>query len=475
MGGAKEAKALLRRSKGTLDMTEGSIWRLLLAFAFPMMLGNIFQQLYNTVDSYVVGNFVSKEALAAVGSAGPIISTLIGLFSGLASGAGIVVSQYFGAKQEDMVRKTVETAVVMTLFMCVLFTALGILGAPMMLRFMGTPEGIVWDYSRSYLTIYFAGATGLMLYNIGAGILRAVGNTRAPLIALVISALTNVTLDLLFVVKLKMEVRGVAWATVIAEAVSTVYVFTVLMTAKGPHRLRLFRMRFYKNVFLRIFRIGIPSAVQMAITSFSNTFVQSYVYAYGAECMAGYTIYAKVDSFAMVPFVCLNAAHATFAGQNMGAGKTERLYQGLKVARIMNFIVVTPIVALVVLFRSQLASVFNSDPTVIHYAGIFLLCITPGYLVGAFNDPLVGLMQGCGQTRAPMLTGLGSFVVFRQIYLAVFTRLTSSFIVIGIAYPLGWAVRAVSIFLYHKLSHWERKYMHLELTETSAKPKRAEG
>ena len=404
----------MHRSKGTLDMTEGTIWKLLVAFAFPMMLGNIFQQLYNTVDSYVVGNYVSKQALAAVGSAGPIISTLIGLFSGLSSGAGIVVSQYYGAKHEEMVRKTVETAVIMTLAMCVLFTVIGILGTPLMLRFMGTPED-VWDDSKAYLTIYFAGATGLMLYNIGAGILRAVGNTRIPLISLVISAVTNVVLDLLFVVKFKMGVKGVAWATIIAEAVSAVFVIIVLMTAKGPHRLRIFHMHFYRNVFHRIFQIGIPSAVQMAITSFSNTFVQSYVYAYGSECMAGYTIYAKVDSFAMLPLGCLNMAYATFAGQNMGAGKTDRLYKGLKTARIMNYIVVTPLVALVILFRKQLAGFFTGDEDVIYYGSIFLMCITPGYLVGSFNDPLVSLMQGCGQTRAPMLTGLGSFVVFRQI------------------------------------------------------------
>lgn len=461
MGTREEANAL-HRSKGTLDMTEGSIWKLLVSFAFPMLLGNIFQQLYNTVDSYVVGNFVSKEALAAVGSAGPIISTLIGLFAGLANGAGIVVSQYYGAKQAEMVRKTVETAVLMTLVMCVIFTVAGILGAPMMLRFMGTPED-VWDDSKAYLTIYFAGASGLMLYNIGSGILRAVGNTRIPLISLVISAVTNVVLDLLFVVKFKMGVAGVAWATIIAEAVSAVFVLSVLVTAKGPHRLRIFHMHFYRNVFQRIFQIGIPSAVQMAITSFSNTFVQSYVYAYGAECMAGYTIYAKVDTFAMLPFVCLNAAYATFAGQNLGAGKKDRLYAGLKTARIMNYAVVTPTVVLVILLRAQLAGFFNSDPNVIYYGGIFLMCITPGYLVGAFNDPLVSLMQGCGETRAPMLTGLGAFVVFRQIYLAVLTRLTPSFLVIGFAYPIGWLVRALSIYIFHRTSHWEEKYMNLDL------------
>ena len=456
-------------------MTDGTIWKLLVSFAFPLLLGNIFQQLYNTVDSFVVGNYVSKQALAAVGSVGNIINTLIGFFSGLASGAGIVVSQYFGAKDHDMLRKAVQTAIIMTLVMCVVFTVLGIVTIPMMLRFMKTPAD-VWEDAKTYLTIFFLGASGLMLYNIGAGILQAVGNTKIPLISLIISAVTNVMLDLTFVIRFKMGVAGVAWATIIAEAVSASFVMTVLIRTKGPHRLIIRGMRFYPNVFRRIFQIGIPSAIQMAVTAFSNVFVQSYINAFEADCMAGYTIYGKIDAFAMLPMNCIQAATTTFAGQNVGAGKNDRVKKCILVSTLMNTITVLGMAIPVMIFRRELTSFFNSDPGVVYYGSIFLLCITPAYLLGVYGNPLNAVLRGSGDTKMPMVIMLSSYVAFRQIYLFICTRLTDSFLIIALAYPAGWLVCNALTTVYFHCSNWEKRcFMVHPDVKTVGEPRRLSG
>ena len=446
------------RSKGSLDMTRGSIWKLLISFTIPLLLGNMFQQLYSTVDSYVVGNYVSSQALAAVGSTGHITGALIGFYSGLAGGAGIVVSQYFGAKDREMVSKTVHTAIVMTLMMCVVITALGVLLTPGMLRLMKTP-GDVWDDALDYLTITFYGTTALLIYNIGAGILQAVGNTRTPLIALIISAVTNVVLDLLFVIYFNMGVRGVAWATVIAQAVSGVFVMTVLMRTDGPHRVELRKMKFHGKIFLKVFGVGIPSAVQMSITSFSNMFVQSYINAFGSACMAGYTIYGKIDSFAFLPMSCLAVACATFAGQNIGAGQNDRVMEGMKTSQKLSFLCTGLVLVPVLLFRAQLTAFFNADPEVIRYGGIWIMTISPFYLCGCVTNPMTSVLRGAGETTAPMITMLGSFVVFRQIYLFVLTRITDSFLVMAFAYPAGWVVNfAATLFVFYK-TKWKEKWL----------------
>lgn len=444
------------RKKGSLDMTSGTIWKLLVSFTIPLLLGNVFQQLYSTVDSYVVGNFVSSQALAAVGSTGHITGALIGFYSGLAGGAGIVVSQYFGAKDRDMVSKTVHTAIIMTLMMCAVITVLGVALTPGMLRMMKTPAD-VWDDALAYLTITFYGTTALLIYNIGAGILQAVGNTRTPLIALIISAITNVVLDLVLVIYFRMGVRGVAWATVIAQAVSGIYVMAVLMTTDGPHRVSLRKMKFHGKIFARVFAIGIPSALQMSVTSFSNMFVQAYINAFGSACMAGYTIYAKIDTFAMLPMSCLSVACSTFAGQNIGAGQNDRVMKGLKVSQNLSLLCTGAVMIPLLLFREQLTSFFNADPEVIRYGGIWILTISPFYLVGCITNPMTSVLRGAGETTAPMITMLGSFVVFRQIYLFIFTRITDSFLVMAFAYPAGWVVNFLAtLFVFYKTKWKER-------------------
>ena len=285
---------LKQKTKRDVDMTQGSIFRHLITFAFPLLIGNIFQQLYNTVDTWVVGNYVSNEAFSAVGTVGPVINMLIGIFLGLSSGAGVVISQYYGAKRYDKVRDTVHTSIVMTLILAVLFTIIGIAMIPFVLNFMKTPAEVMPE-SSAYLTIYFAGVIGLMLYNMGAGILRAVGDSKRPFYFLVVSAVLNIILDLVFVLSLGMGVKGVAYATIISQGVSAMLTMITLFRTDSCIKVELKYLKLDKEMLAKIVRVGIPAAIQMAITAFSNVFVQSYVNHFGADCMSGWTAYSKID------------------------------------------------------------------------------------------------------------------------------------------------------------------------------------
>lgn len=271
------------------DMTRGSVLGQLVAFSVPLLIGNIFQQLYNTVDSVVVGNFVGKEALAAVGSVGPVINMLIGFFNGFATGAGVVISRHYGARQRENVRTAVQTTIAMTILMSIALSALGVVLTPALLRMMQTPEEVL-AHASEYLQIYFAGLSGLLLYNMGAGILRAVGDTRRPLYFLIFSAVTNTVLDLLFVAVFHMGVAGVAIATILAQFASAALVLLVLTRSKGDYRIEWRAVRLDKNMLGSICALGLPSAVQLAVTAFSNIFVQSYINRFGAALMTGTTV-----------------------------------------------------------------------------------------------------------------------------------------------------------------------------------------
>ena len=300
-----------------MDMTEGNITRHIISFALPLLIGNVFQQLYNTVDTWVVGNYVSNEAFSAVGSVGPIINMLIGFFMGLSSGAGVVISQYYGAKRYDEVHDTVHTALVMTLIMGVVFTAIGLAMTPFMLRLMNTPDNVLPE-STAYLTIYFSGILGLMVYNIGAGILRAVGDSQRPFYFLVVCAVMNTVLDLLFVLVFRMGVEGVALATILSQCTSAVLVIITLMRTDTCIKLRIQDLKINFAMLGKIFRVGIPAAIQMAITAFSNIFVQSYINYFGDNCMSGWTAYAKIDQLLFLPMQSIALASTTFVGQNLG-------------------------------------------------------------------------------------------------------------------------------------------------------------
>ena len=432
-----------------VDMTQGSTTRHLINFALPLLAGNLFQQLYNMVDTWVVGNFVSNEAFSAVGTVTPIINTLIGFFLGMSSGAGVVISQYYGAHRPEKVHEAVHTAMLLTIVMGVVFTGVGIAMTPLMLELMKTPAEVAPDQTV-YLTIYFAGIMGLLLYNMGSGILRAVGDSRRPFYFLLVSAGVNTALDLLFVLKFGMGVEGVAYATIIAQAVSAVLTIAVLIGYDGSVKLSLRDLRIHWDMLKKIVAVGIPAALQMAITAFSNVFVQGYINHFGADCMSGWTAYTKIDQLVILPVQSLSLASTTFVGQNLGVGNVERAKGGVRRALYLSFAVTAVLLVPVLTLAPDMTAFFNSKPEVVSYGALLLRLLSPFYFFFCINQIYSGALRGSGNSQVPMFIMLGSFVVFRQIYLYVMAHFISNEIVpIAMGYPAGWFVCSAVTLLYY--------------------------
>ena len=438
------------QKKRDVDMTEGNILNHIISFAAPLLVGNLFQQLYNMVDTWVVGRYVSNEAYAAVGTVGPIVNMLIGFFMGLSSGAGVVISQYYGARREDKVRDTVHTAVTMTLILGALFTLLGLTITPLMLKLMKTPENVL-PQSTAYLTIYFSGIIGLLLYNIGAGILRAVGDSQRPFYYLVVCAVMNTVLDLVFVLVFQMGVQGVALATVLSQCTSAVLVMMALLRSDNCIRLELRKLKLHWDMLKKIISVGIPAALQMAVTSFSNVFVQSYINHFGDNCMSGWTTYAKVDQLIFLPMQSIALSATTFVGQNLGKNQVDRARQGVRTCATLAICSTLILMVPVMIFAEPIVAFFNSKSEVVQYGSLLLRWMTPFYMLCCFNQVYSGALRGAGNSRMPMIIMLASFVVFRQVYLFVMARVCNEIIPIAMSYPAGWLLCSIlTLTYYHK-------------------------
>ena len=436
--------------KRDVDMTEGNIVRHIITFAIPLLLGNIFQQLYNTVDTWVVGNFASNEAYSAVGTVGPIVNMLIGFFLGLSSGAGVVISQYYGAGRHEKVHDTVHTAILMTLILGVVFTALGIFMTPFMLKLINMPDTVIPE-ATTYLSIYFSGIMGLMLYNIGAGILRAVGDSRRPFLFLVVCALMNTVLDLVFVLAFRMGVAGVALATILSQGVSAVLVIAALLRSDNCIRLKLRDLKIHWDMLKKIIKVGIPAAIQMAITAFSNIFVQSYINFFGEDCMSGWTTYAKVDQLLFLPMQSIALASTTFVGQNLGKGQVDRAKRGVGISASTAVAATVILCIPVVAFAPYIVAFFNAKPEVIEYGTLLLRWLSPFYVLCCFNQIYASALRGAGNTKAPMVIMLLSFVGFRQLYLFAMSHICNQIIPMAMSYPAGWLLcSALTIIYYHR-------------------------
>jgi len=434
----------------TMDMTSGDITGLVIRFSLPLLAGNLFQQLYNTVDSIVVGNYVGKEALAAIGSTTSLINTLVGFFLGLAAGASVVISQYFGAHDIRNLSRTVHTMVAGTLILGVIFTVAGIISSPFMLHLMATPND-VFDDATVYLRIYFEGVLALMIYNTGSGILRAVGDSRRPLYFLVVSSLVNVILDLLFVIGFHWGIAGVAYATIISETISAGMVLFVLIHTGACYHLTLRGLQIDSFILHKVIAIGLPAGIQQAVTSFSNVFVQAYINGFGSSCMAGWASYGKIDQLALLPMQSISLAATTFAGQNYGAGNIKRAKHGITISLGLSAVITLVLVIPMIVFAKQLVAMFNRENEVLYYGTFFLRVSSPFYVLCCVNQIYAGALRGVGDAAIPMGIMIGSFVVFRQIYLFAVTHLTSSFYPVSVAYPVGWVVCSFVMFLhYHR-------------------------
>lgn len=436
-------------STKVVSMTEGKIWKKLLLFSIPLMMGSFFQQLYNTADSIIVGNYVGKEALAAIGATDNLINTFIGFFMGLSTGAGIIISQYFGAKDEKNVQIAVNTTIGLTFVMSVICTVCALGFRTQMLKLMNTPAE-VFVQADAYLRIYFLGVTGLLFYNMGAGILRAVGDSRRPLYFLIFSAVLNIVLDLIFVAGFSLGVEGAAYATVISQGASAVLVMIVLSRERASYRVVWNRIRLNPEMIGKIVRVGLPMALQSAVVSFSNVFVQSYINHFGVAAMAGWSAYGKVDKFCLLPIQSLSLGLMTFVGQNYGAKRYDRIRKGIRTGLTMCFGIAICMIILINLFAESLVSMFIQSPDVVKFGALFIHIEMPFYLALCVNSVYDSTLRGIGMTKGPMLIMMINSILFRQIYLFVVSRVSESMIPIVLGYPLGWILCSVMLVLYYK-------------------------
>ena len=439
-----------KRRATDVDMTEGSIARHLITFAIPLLIGNLFQMMYNMVDTWVVGRFVSDAAFSAVGTLGSVTTLMIGFFTGLSSGAGVVISRFFGARRYDRVRDTVNTSVIMTAVLCILFTLLGLTLIPVFLKILDMP-GDVRDEAVVYLSIWFSGISGLMIYNIGSAIMRAVGDSRRPFLYLVVAAVTNTVLDLIFVIVFKWGVSGVALATIIAQGLSATLTVISLVRTESCVRISFKGMRFHTDIIRQILVIGLPAAIQLTITSFSNIFVQSYINYFGKEVMGGWTAYTKIDQIVFLPMQSLGLAATTFVGQNIGQNQVKRAEKGANTALLMSLASTAILITPIVIFSGAFVSVFNTNQDIIHYGTLFLRTLTPFYLFWCVNQVYSGALRGVGKSTGPMIIMLSSFVLFRQTYLYIVSNFISNTVLpIAMGFPAGWMLSAVITIIYYK-------------------------
>ena len=434
-------------------MTKGAILPQILLFALPLILGQLFQQLYNTFDTWCVGNFVGKNSFSAVGTVGSITNMLIGFAGGFSTGAGVVISQYYGSGDKENVRKSVHTFI---LFMFILSIALSLLGValtPFLIKIIKAPPEVAKE-EYIYLTIYFSGISGLLLYNMGSAIFRAVGNSKLPFIFLVVSACLNIIMDLVFVIVLKMGTSGVALATIISQAISALLVLGALKITQSQVSFKFRELKINWKILSRIIFIGLPSAIQMAVTAFSNVFVQSYINQFGADVMGGWTAYNKVDQIIFLPMQCMGLAAMTFVGQNYGAGNIKRAKRGADISLLSALTSTLILVVPVITLAPHVVTFFiNGEDEVIKYGTLFLRMLSPFYLLCCFNQVYSNALRGIGRSKEPMYVMLFSFVVARQIYLFVVSRFISNTIIpIAFGYPFGWLLCSTIITITYFIS-----------------------
>ena len=447
--------AVKTRNTATL-MTEGSIVKSLLLFALPLIFGNLLQQMYNTADSIIVGNFVGSNALAAVGSSGSPIYLLIGFSQGLAVGAGVVVSQYLGAGDHKETREAVHTSLAIAVVMGLLLTVGGVACGRALLVAMNTPAEVLAD-AVTYIRIYFGGVLFSVVYNMAAGILNAAGNSKRSLLYLGVASITNIVLDLVLIAGCKMGVAGAAIATDISQLVSCVLSLRFLMRVEDDYRVTAKEVRVHKKMAVRIIKVGLPTGIQNMVISLSNVLVQVSVNGYGAAAMAGFAAYMKVDGFNILPVLSFSMAATTFVGQNFGAGKIDRVKKGTFVTLGMCIVYTILTGILLLAFQDPIMHLFTGDETVIAYGKICMLYFCPFYWMLGILQGLAGTVRGTGKSVPPMVVLLISLCLFRIVWIQFALPLFAGIEGVLLVYPVSWAVGAVLMVLYA----WKGKWMQL--------------
>lgn len=446
-----------RAGTGPNGITEGVIWQQLLIFFFPILLGTFFQQMYNTADAIIVGKFVGKEALAAVGGAtGTITNLVVGFFVGLSSGATVIIAQFFGAGEHRGVSRAVHTSMALALAFGVALTACGIALAPWALEAMGTPADVL-PHATTYIRVYFAGITAVLVYNIGSGILRAVGDSKRPLYFLIICCGVNIVLDILFVVGLNMGVFGAALATMISQVVSAVLVVVTLMRSGMSYRFEWKRMTFDPQILRRVLRIGLPAGVQSTMYSISNLIIQICINGFGTDVIAANTACGKIDGLVWMIYGAFGVSITTFVGQNFGARRMDRVRRSVRTCMAMAVGVNVALGALLLLAGRPLYSMFTDDPHVIDLGMQILWIVAPAYWTYAGIEILAGAVRGAGDSVRPMVMTCMGVCVLRVLWILTAVPLRPELSTVMLSYPISWVITSLLFIVYYRRGSWLKR------------------
>ena len=437
------------RTINSNGITEGVIWQQLLAFFFPILFGTFFQQLYNTADAIIVGQFLGKEALAAVGGGtGTAINLLIGFFTGLASGATVIISQHYGAKNEERVSASIHTAIALALAGGLIISVLGYVFTRPLLELIGTPDDVL-PLAVTYMQIYFLGGIPVVMYNMGAGIFRAMGDSRSPFYFLIASCLTNIVLDLLFVGVFGMNVEGAAIATVISQVLSMVLIFVTLMRRKDSARLRIRSIAFDRTLLRQMLMIGFPAGIQSIMYTISNLIIQAAINQYGTDTAAAWAGWSKLDQIFWMFINAFSIAITTFVGQNYGAGKVDRARKGVKTVTIMSIISTLVIEAGYFLVGRYGLMLFITDSEVLEIGVSIMHYIVPWYITYIAIELLSGAIRGVGKSLVPTLISVFGICVLRVIWIYISPLISPTLFGILFSYPFSWVVTSMLFIIYY--------------------------
>lgn len=450
-----------QKQAGLNGITEGIIWKQLLFFFFPILVGTFFQQLYNTIDAIIVGQYVGKEALAAVGSTGSLINLLVGFFVGLSSGATVIIAQFFGARDDESVSKAVHTSIALSIVGGAIIMVVGIIFAPSCLKAMGVPSDIM-HYAVDYTRIYFIGMIASLIYNMGSGILRAIGDSKRPLYFLIISCFVNIILDALFVIVFKMNVVGVGIATVISQIVSAILTMMVLMRTSQSYKLYLRKIRFYREILNRIITIGLPAGLQSVMYSVSNIIIQSNINAFGTDTIAAWAAYGKIDSLFWMAMGAFGVSITTFVGQNFGAKKFDRVKKSVVVCLKMAMGVSIALSVILFFFGGTFSQLFTNDAVVINKSSEIIRFLTPFYFTYVCVEILSGAIRGTGESLKPMILTCLGICVLRVVWILVIVPLYPSFTMVTVSYPVTWAATSILFIIYYVRGSWLKKHIEKE-------------
>ncbi|MCI8644953.1 MAG: MATE family efflux transporter [Lachnospiraceae bacterium] len=447
----------MQNTSGTKIMTEGKVKKLILQFAIPIFFSQLFQQLYNTADSLIVGRYLGKGPLAAVSSSGPLIFLLVSFFTGTAAGAGVVISRYFGAKDEERVGRAVHTNVAFGLVAGLVVTVIGVAFTPAILKIMKTDPSVLPD-SIAYFRYYFLGVLANVMYNIFTSIMNAVGDSRRPMVYLIFSSVLNILLDLLFIGVFHLGVAWAAIATTISQLVSALLCLKRLLKKGTVYQVSFGKVRFHRDMLQEILKYGLPTGVQNSVIGLANVILQSNINSFGEDAMAGYGSYVKLEGFAFLPITCFSMAMTTFIGQNLGAGQYDRAKEGARFGIVMSLLLAETIGLIMFLFVPSLIKMFNADPEVVRLGTRQGRTEALFYFLLAFSHIIAGICRGAGKSIVPMIIMLSVWCVFRILYITVMMHFVHDIGLIYWAYPLTWGISSVIYLFYYLKSDWVHGY-----------------